>query len=380
MIAAREPLQRAADAKLLAVDACGRVRHAKRDTLFDYLRAGDLLIANDAATLPASLGGSHERTGGEVEVRLAGRRSLSPRDVRRFSAIVFGAGDFRIPTERRPAPPMLSAGDRLSLGPLRATVTGLLGHPRLISIAFDGRIDSIWAGIARHGRPIQYAHMTNPLSLWDVWTAVAGPPVAFEPPSASFVLDWHALGEMRRRGIAFATITHAAGISSTGDEALDAHLPFDEPYEIPVATATAINRARAEQRRIVAIGTTVVRALEHAAGRVQHEANRKRSPHLHPRSVQSGSGIATQRITPATNLRIVDVILSGVHEPTTSHYQLLGAFATEETLRQADEMMTAENYRTHEFGDSVLIERADVSTRRRFAESRSDWSSASVPA
>jgi S-adenosylmethionine:tRNA ribosyltransferase-isomerase len=279
-----------------------------------------------------------------------GRRSLSPRDVRSFSAIVFGAGDFHTPTERRPAPPSLTAGDRLALGPLRATVTALLGHPRLIRIAFDGTVDSIWAGIARHGRPIQYAHMSTPLSLWDVWTAVAGPPVAFEPPSAGFVLDWHALAEMRSRGIAFATITHAAGISSTGDESLDAHLPFDEPYEISAAAAQAIDHARSEHRRIVAVGTTVVRALEHAGEE--------------GRSIRPGPGIATERLTPSSALHVVDAILSGVHEPATSHYQLLGAFASQETLARADAMMSAERYRTHEFGDSVLIERADVNVAR----------------
>ena len=350
MIAATQPSQRPADARLLVVDARGRIRHANRHEFFNCLRAGDLVIANDAATLPASLRGTHERTGGDIEVRLAARRSLAPVDVRSFSAIVFGAGDFRTPTERRPAPAPLSVGDRLALGPLRATVTALLGHPRLVSIAFDGAVDAIWAGIARHGRPIQYAHMIEPLSLWDVWTAVAGPPAAFEPPSAGFVLDWDALAAMRRRGIEFATITHAAGISSTGDDALDAHLPFDEPYEIPVGTALAIDQARSEHRRIVAVGTSVVRALEHAGA--------------HGRSIRPGAGIATQRITPSTHLHIVDVILSGVHEPSTSHYQLLGAFAGGETLARADEMMNGAGYRTHEFGDSVLIERASVNMTR----------------
>jgi S-adenosylmethionine:tRNA ribosyltransferase-isomerase len=170
--------------------------------------------------------------------------------------------------------------------------------------------------------------------------------VAFEPPSAGFVLDWQTLAALRRRGIGFATITHAAGISSTGDAALDAHLPFDEPYDIPVATALAIDQARSEHRRIVAVGTTVVRALEHAGAC--------------GRSIRPGAGTATQRITPSTDLHIVDAVLSGVHEPSTSHYQLLGAFASREALARADEMMNAAGYRTHEFGDSVLIERAEV--------------------
>src|SRR5204863_9576651 len=119
--------------------------------------------------------------------------------------------------------------------------------------------------LSRHGRPIQYAHVPTPLATWDTWTAIAGPPVAFEAPSAGFALDWRSLAAMRRRGVAFATLTHAAGISSTGDDELDRRLPFDEPYRIPVAAVAAIERARSRGGRVVAIGTTVVRALEHAA-------------------------------------------------------------------------------------------------------------------
>jgi S-adenosylmethionine:tRNA ribosyltransferase-isomerase len=341
MIAATEPVQRPDDAKLLVIDPCHEPHPAARAELLNFLRAGDLVVANDAATLPASLSGYHAPTGGAIEVRLATRASLLPDDVENFSAVVFGAGDFHTQTEHRPAPPPLAPGDGLVLGPLRATVTGLLDHPRLIALRFDGRPDEIWAGIARHGRPLQYAHLTTPLALWDVWTAIAGPPVAFEPPSAGFVLDWRTLAAMRDRGIEFATITLAAGISSTGDPALDARLPFDEPYDISAATADAVNRARAASRRVVAIGTTVVRALEHAvdgSGRVR-----------------SGAGLATRRIDKTTSLRAVDAILSGVHEPATSHYQLLRAFADDETLEKADALMNALGYRTHEFGDSVLL-------------------------
>ena len=182
-----------------------------------------------------------------------------------------------------------------------------------------------------------------PLALWDVWTPLAGPPVAFEPPSAGFALDWRTVDAIRARGVGFATLTHAAGISSTGDPALDRLLPFDEPYRIPPATARAIRRARARGGRIVAVGTTVVRALEHAA----------RKP-----GVRAGEGLADRPHRPGTRLRVVDAILSGTHEPGTSHYELLRAFASDHTLRRAAAEMEARAYFTHEFGDSVLIERA----------------------
>ncbi len=265
-------------AKLLVVDARYGLRHIARHALVDVLQRGDLVVANDAATLPASLHGTHvprgqppSREGGPIEVRLAGRTSLSF-DVVDFSAVVFGAGDFHTRTEDRPLPPPLAADDTLELGPLSATITALLGHPRLVSLRFHGSPDQIWAGLARHGKPIQYSHVQTPLVLWDVWTAIASPPVAFEPPSAGFALDWHTIAAMRARGIGFATITHAAGISSTGDPELDKRLPFDEPYDIPEVTARAISATRSTGGRIVAVGTTVVRALEHATTKARrHE-------------------------------------------------------------------------------------------------------------
>ena len=346
MNAAGQPVQRPSGAKLLVVDARRHIGHAPRSAFVEYLRRGDLVVANDAATLPASLRGTHGRTGAPVEVRLAGRPSLNPEDVRRFSAIVFGEGDFHTRTEDRPAPPTLSDGDRLVLGPLRATVERTLGHARLVSLVFDGTPDEVWAGLARHGRPIQYAHVSEPLALWDVWTRIAGPPVAFEPPSAGFALDWRALAELRERGVEFETITHAAGISSTGDEELDRLLPFDEPYRIPEATAAAINRTKARGGRVVAVGTTVVRSLEHAA--------------TQDGRVRACQGVATQRIGPASHLRVVDAILSGTHEAGTSHYELLRAFLDDETLRRATAELDARGYLTHEFGDSVLIERTSA--------------------
>jgi len=336
-------------AKLLIVDPRDGLRHVPRAMLIDILRAGDLIVANDAATLPASLHGTHVPSGASIEVRLAGRPTTPPRSanakdstgVADFCAVVFGAGDFHTRTEDRPQPPALSPGDALALGPLSAVVTALLGHTRLISLHFEGAPDEIWSGIARHGHPVQYSHVPRPLALWDVWTPIASPPVAFEPPSAGFALDWQMIAAFNSRGIGFATITHAAGISSTGDIELDRRLPFDEPYEIPLSTERAIARTRAAGGRIIAIGTTVVRALEHAG--------------MADGYVHAGRGLATQRIGRETRLRVVDALLTGVHERDTSHYELLRAFADDQTLSAADEALALHDYRPHEFGDSVLV-------------------------
>jgi S-adenosylmethionine:tRNA ribosyltransferase-isomerase len=349
MIAADRARQRPPDARLLAVVADGGMQHVSRPDLEQFLRAGDLLVANDAATLPASLRGRHDRTGSAIEIRLAGWQSRDALDVSRFSAVVFGEGDYHTRTEDRPPPPALLVGDRVTLGPLTATISEILGHQRLVSVTFDGSAGQIWAGLAHHGRAIQYAYIEQPLELWDVWTSFAARPVAFEPPSAGFALDWRLIARLRAHGIHFATITHAAGISSTGDLELDRRLPLDELYEISETAATAIAGARRRGGRIIAIGTTVVRALEHAASR--------------DGVVHAGRGLADQRIGSHTSLRVVDAILSGTHEPGTSHYELLRAFIEDQRLHEADSELESHCYRTHEFGDSIFVERQSGSQR-----------------
>ena len=346
------PSQPPANPRLLVVDAHGRLRETPRNELIQQLRPGDLLVANDAATLPASLMGVHERSGAVIEIRLAGRRSLAVDDVREFIAIAFGAGDHRIRTEDRPPPPSLLPGDMLRLGPLNASILRLHRHPRLIALRFAGTPDEIWAGIATHGKPIQYAHLPEPLALWDAWTRIAALPAAFEPPSAGFLLDWKLLRALEDGGVGFVTLTHAAGISSTGDPTLDAELPFDEPYYLPVTTVRAILETKARHGHVIALGTSAARALEHAA--------------MESGMLRAGHGLATQRIGGETELRVVDAIVTGVHQLGTSHYELLRAFASDDVLGRMSDALEQKRFRTHEFGDTVLLARqwlpADVRT------------------
>ena len=340
---ARRP--RAQDARLLVVDESGGMFDRTHRDLPSLLRRGDLVVANDAATLPASLSGVHVPSGDALEVRLAGKPP-SPDQATRFTALVLGAGDYRTRTEDRPAPPALHIGDALHVASLHARVVDIKGHPRLIELAFEHPPGVMWEALARNGRPIQYAHVPQPLALWDTWTSIAAQPVAFEAPSAGYLVDWSVLGELRRHGVRFATLTHAAGISSTGDPELDARLPLDEPYFIPASTATLIERAKAERGRIIALGTTVVRALEHAARETGH--------------VASGNGLATGRIGAATPLLVVDAIVSGVHEPGTSHYDLLCAFHSDTVIARMWEEAEKRHYLAHEFGDAVLIMRSII--------------------
>ncbi len=327
--------------KLMVAEADGALLHLPRAALSSMFRPGDLVVANDAATLPASLRGVHRPSGEPIEVKLAAWVAF--RDPTRFVAIAFGAGDHRMRTEDRPPPPPLSAGDRLEFGPLAATVERVLDHPRLLRIRLAGGRETILQGLARRGRPIQYAHAAEPLELWDVWTKIAADPIAFEPPSAGFALDWQILAGWRERGVRFATISHAAGLSSTGDPELDRRLPFDEVYLISDACASAVQDAKLNHGRVIAVGTSVVRALEAAA--------------YAGGTVRAGTGLASGRIARGAPLRIVDAILTGVHQPGESHYELLRAFADDSLLDRVGAAADERGYRAHEFGDSLLIER-----------------------
>jgi S-adenosylmethionine:tRNA ribosyltransferase-isomerase len=227
--------------------------------------------------------------------------------------------------------------------PLSATVVAISDvSPRLLRLAFDRQGDALWSAMYRRGRPVQYSYVRAPLALWHVQTAYASRPWAAEAPSAGRPLTWRVLLEARRRGIALAAITHAAGLSSTGEPALDAALPLPERFDIPADTVAAVARARAARGRVIAVGTTVVRALEGAA-----EANGGR--------LAPGEGRTSLRIDRHFHPRVVDGLLTGVHQPGESHFDLLQAFAPEPLLRRALAHAEHEGYLAHEFGDSCLI-------------------------
>jgi S-adenosylmethionine:tRNA ribosyltransferase-isomerase len=145
---------------------------------------------------------------------------------------------------------------------------------------------------------------------------------------------------LRRTGVGIARLTHAAGLSSTGDDALDRALPWPERYELPRSLIDAIGTARARGGRVIAVGTTVVRALESAANAGE---------------LRAGSGVATLRLDPSYKPRIVDGLLSGLHTPGESHFELLQAFAPRARLSRALELAAAQGLSAHELGDSCLI-------------------------
>ncbi len=377
------------DVRMLVVDPTSRrLDIAAFATLPARLAPGDLLVVNDAATLPASLLGV-DASGRPLELRLVG-----PPVGARAWAVLFGPGDHRTRTEDRLAPPALPPGspvffggqdlppqhlesadesganahfgrrsrlrvssqeanDFNNLGPMILSPSGPSGlgatvrgrserSERLVEIEFDRDGDGLWSALYRLGRPVQYAHRPEPLALWDVQTVYAGRPWAAEMPSAGRPLTWEVLAPLAARGVRVVALTHAAGLSATGDAALDAALPLPERYDIPAATATAVAETRARGGRIVAVGTSVVRALEAAALAEQGY-------------VRAGVGVAEIVLDEHVRPQVVDGLVSGVHGPGESHYRLLAAFLDAPLLAAMWARAAAAGLATHELGDATLI-------------------------
>lgn len=327
--------------KLLVVRPEGPLATGRILDLGAFLSRGDVLVVNDAATWPSSFETALDRT--RVEVRLAARRGTDT-----FRAVLFGDGDHHVPTERRGPPPEVTPGARLVARGLTFVVEAVdAASPRLVELRVESARPTAEA-LLLAGRPVQYAHMDDELALWDVQTLFASRPWSFEMPSATRLLSARGLAALRGRGVVVVPLTHGAGLTSTGDAALDARLPFDEPYDIPEATAEAVRAARAAGRRVVAAGTSVVRALEGSFA-----ANG---------SVVAGGGTTSWLGAAGVPLHAVDAMLTGLHVPGESHFELLRAFLPQARLDAATALAAREGWVAHEFGDAMLVFRGPLLT------------------
>ena len=328
----------ALDERLLVVrPAADTFGDARVRDLPSLLRRGDLVVVNDARTIPASLAGSGP-DGAVLEARLAGQTGANT-----FRAVLFGAGDWRTRTEDRPAPPPVRGGDALVLVGLAARVVRVLGpSARLVEIAFEADIGAMWRAIHARGMYVQYAYTEAVREAWDAQTPFAGEPWASETPSAGRPLRFELLAALTAHGVELARVTHAAGLSSTGDPTLDLALPLPERYRVPRETVEAIARAKGAGGRVVAVGTTVVRALEGATLAAGG-------------ALVAGEGITDLVVGPGFRPRVVDGLFTGLHERGASHFSLLAAFAPRPLLTRAYDHAEREGYLGHELGDSCLL-------------------------
>ena len=339
MIPASEPCTPRDAARLMVLQTDRSVHEDAWITdLPRFLNAGDLVIVNDAATLPASLR-ARTLAGQPVEIRL-----VNQRDDSRWLAVLFGRGDWRTPTEFRDPPPRVGAGEILVIGEnFHAQVEEVSSKSaRLVTLQLNRTGPGLWSALYAYGKPIQYSHLKTDHPLWSFQTVYATRPWAVEMPSAGEPLSWQTLLTLRRRGVRISYLTHSSGLSSTGEEELDMALPLPERFDIPSATVDEIGEAHRQGRRVVAIGTTVVRALEGSA--------LKNSGRVHP-----GPGETDLVIGSSFQPAIVDALLTGIHEPSQSHFRILRAFTDEALLRSAWRHAAETGYLTHEFGDLCLI-------------------------
>jgi S-adenosylmethionine:tRNA ribosyltransferase-isomerase len=300
----------------------GSITHTRFDRLGEYLGDGDLLVVNSSRTLPAAIPARRE-DGSMVQLRPSVRRD------RRWDALVV-----------EPAPPHanvpLQPGERLAVAGTEATV-----RARRKDIPVLWQIDLDQDGLDRllaAGDPIRYSYVPRPIPLEYYQPVYATHPGSAEAPSAGLAFTWELLLRLHQRGTKTTDIVLHTGLSSFQDDAFDAeHHMYEEWFEVSTAAAAAI----ADARRLIAVGTTVVRALETAADRHGH--------------VRARRGWTTLKISPSRRPRVVHGLLTGFHEPQASHFELLLAFADEALLRQAYAEAIERRYLWHEFGDMTLI-------------------------
>jgi S-adenosylmethionine:tRNA ribosyltransferase-isomerase len=304
----------------------GRIVHARFAELPSFLRAGDLVVVNVSATLPAAVPVARG-DGTRLELHLA---TPAPE----------GRDDHWLVELRRDGSPFgeLRAGERLGLpdGGRVQLLAPYAGGVRLWLARLD-LPEPVERYLERHGRPIRYGYVPRDWPLAAYQNVYAIEPGSAEMPSAGRPFTAELVTALVARGILVAPLTLHAGVSSPERH----ERPVPERYRVPPETARLVNAVHGWGGRVVAVGTTVVRALETIA-RVDG-------------TVAAAEGWTNLVVTPERGLRAVDGLLSGWHEPAASHLDLLRAAAGNELLERCYNEALANDYLWHEFGDSHLV-------------------------
>lgn len=338
-LSAKEPPERRGiqrdQVRLMVIDrATGAIEHTRFDQIGDYLRTGDLLVFNSSRTLPASLRGCEcgATHGPCMEVRLAERLP----DESWLALLLCEQGD--------PFGCGLRPGMQIDFAEgLAATVMEReINIPRLWKLRFSVSGTHLIDLIYRLGRPIRYEYVSAPWDLDYYQTVYATEPGSAEMPSAGRAFTWKLLLDLKRRGNESAYIVLHTGLSSYMDDELDRQHPAsEEEYFVSRITAEKINGARENGDRVIAVGTTVVRALESVASENAR--------------VTEAQGYTRLKIDKHHRLKVVDGLLTGLHEPEASHLELLSAFLPAAKIQSAYQEAIQRRYLWHEFGDLNLI-------------------------
>jgi S-adenosylmethionine:tRNA ribosyltransferase-isomerase len=302
--------------------------HAHFGELPSFLAAGDLLVLNTSATLPAALA-ARRSDGTEARVHFS-TPAPNLRDDGWWVVEVRSADGAR--------PFGAVAGERLALadGAELEIIAPYASGPRLLlaRLQADERVPEY---LARHGEPIRYGYVDGRWPLEAYQTVYATEPGSAEMPSAGRPFTAALITALVARGVLVAPIVLHTGVSSPERH----ESPYPERYEVPATTARLVGAVRGWGGRVIAVGTTVVRALETVA-----------TP---GGAIRAGKGWTGLVVTPERGLRVVDGLLTGWHEPEASHLQMLEAVAGPELLERSYAAALEEGYLWHEFGDSQLI-------------------------
>lgn len=308
---------------LVSRRASGEVsQHGFRD-LPSLLLPGDLLVVNTTATLPA-----HVRVTRELAVHFSSPRPdgswlVELRQVKDKTTVPNGPG----------SPGQLIGLPGGAVLALEGKATARLWRARL-SVA-------VVPYLLRHGVPIRYSYVLRDWPMSCYQTVFAREPGSAEMPSASRPFTPAVVTDLAARGVLIAPLTLHTGVSSLeADEE-----PYPEPYDVPPATARLVNHVHAHGGRVIAAGTTVVRALETAALAGQGADG----------TVAASAGWTSRVVTRETGVRAVDGLLTGLHEPRSSHLRMLAAFAGPDLLDRCYETAIRSGYLWHEFGDVHLL-------------------------
>jgi S-adenosylmethionine:tRNA ribosyltransferase-isomerase len=302
----------------------GHTEHMQFYHLDRYLKKGDLLVLNASRTVPAVLRSKREIDGTEVEVRLAHRKNESI-------------------WEALPVSGSLLKGDIIRFSSvLSAKVVEQSSDSPFVSLAFNLCCSSLYNQIYSLGEPVRYEYIQEPWNLDYYQTVFATIPGSVEMPSAGRAFSWELLFRLQKKGVRIAYITLHTGLSYLLDDKWHKGPEKNfENYEVPEETATMIHETKKAGGRVIAVGTTVVRALETVA--------------LEKSELQAHTGWTNLYITETTKLQICDGLITGMHEPEASHLQLLSAFVDKEKLYVAYKDAIEQRYLWHEFGDMNLI-------------------------
>ncbi len=341
---AQEPAPRRDAARLLVLQrADGRVEHRRFPDLLESLRAGDELVLNDSRVIPARLRGHKSGSGGEIEVLLG--EEVAPNDwwvlLRPGKRVRPGTRLEFHPARPGAAPPLTATvREKNAEGLYRLAFAGA----ELRAVLDDYGEVPLPPYISRNGAP-------RPEDRERYQTVYARPPGSVAAPTAGLHFTPQLLDRIRARGVSLQFVTLHVGLGTFAPVKAatpEGHVLHAEDFELPAATAAALNAARAERRRILAVGTTTVRVLESVAA-------------------ETGGPLAPRRgrtrlfIYPPYRFRVVDLLLTNFHLPESTLLMLVCAFAAPGDTRGRDLVLRAyaeavrERYRFYSYGDAMLL-------------------------